>query len=61
MSVYKDFQETEQMKNKIRQLKRLVKEMSAFDDKSCWNTSKDVVKAFNLDETKMLVEMILDL
>ena len=55
-----EYREIEQLQNKVRQLKKDVKDMNIFADPySCWNTEKDVIKAFTLNETRAVVNMIL--
>lgn len=59
MDEYKQFEEA---KNNIRTLKRKVRNLQIFEyNDSDWNTAKDVIRALTLEETKALVDYILNM
>ena len=59
MDEYKQFEEAE---NNIRALKRKVRNLQIFEyNDSDWNTAKDVIRALTLEETKALVDYILNM
>lgn len=57
-----EYKQHERKIEAVKELKKQIMSSGVFADSSdCWNTEKDVIKPFTLEETKGLVKMIIEL
>ncbi len=57
-----EYKQHERKLEAVKKLKKQIISSDVFADSSdCWNTEKDVIKPFTLEETKSLVKIILEL
>ena len=57
-----EYKQAERKLNILKELKETVRSSGVFEDNtSCWNTEKDIRRAFTIEETATLVKAILSL